>query len=76
MLLDLKIFFDFYLKGIPHPPLAELGIQTRLSGILPYRSWISTEPFHPRHDSPRYGIEPVPDKAASRASSGGGEHVP
>jgi dipeptidyl aminopeptidase/acylaminoacyl peptidase len=76
MLVDLKIFFDFYLKGIPHPPLAELGIQTRLSGILPYRSWLSTEPFHPRHDSPRYGIEPVPDNAASRASSGGGEYGP
>lgn len=55
MLLDMQIFFDFYLKGIPHPPLAERGIQTRLSGILPYRSWLSTEPFHPRVDGPRYG---------------------
>lgn len=54
MLLDLKVFFDFYLKGIPHPPLATLGILNRLSGVIPYRSWLSTEPFHPRHDSPQY----------------------
>ena len=54
MLQDMKIFFDFHLKGVPHPPLADRGIHTRLSGILPYRSWLSTEPFHPRHDSPRY----------------------
>lgn len=57
MLLDLTIFFDFHLKGIPHPPLETLGIHTRLSGVIPYRSWLSTEPFHPRHDSPRYGSE-------------------
>lgn len=57
MLLDMTTFFDFYLKGIPHPPLDSLGIKTRLSGVIPYRSWISTEPFHPRHDSPRYGYE-------------------
>ncbi|MEZ4522491.1 MAG: prolyl oligopeptidase family serine peptidase [Thermomicrobiales bacterium] len=55
MLQDMKIFFDFFLKGIPHPPLSERDIQTRLSGILPYRSWLSTEPFYPRTDGPRYG---------------------
>ncbi len=54
MLQDMRIFFDFYLKGIPHPPLAERAIHTRLSGILPYRSWLSTEPFSPRTDGPRY----------------------
>ncbi|CAN5649173.1 S9 family peptidase [soil metagenome] len=55
MLQDVKVFFDFYLKGFPHPPLGERDIHTRLSGILPYRSWLSTEPFYPRKDSPRYG---------------------
>lgn len=54
MLRDLKTFFDFHLKGIPHPPLEELGIHTRLSGVIPYRSWLSTEPFYPRTDGPRY----------------------
>lgn len=55
MLQDMRIFFDFYLKGIPHPPLDDRDIHTRLSGILPYRSWLSTEPFTPQTDGPRYG---------------------
>lgn len=57
MLLDMRMFLDFYLKGVPHTTL-NVGDTplNRLNGVIPYRSWLSTLPFSPRTDGPRYGF--------------------
>ena len=58
MLLDMRMFFDFYLKGIPHAPLNTGDAPlTRLNGVISYRSWLSTLPFIPKTDGPQYGID-------------------
>jgi dipeptidyl aminopeptidase/acylaminoacyl peptidase len=57
MLLDTRMFLDFYVRGVPHAPLnvgdAPLN---RLNGVIPYRSWLANLPFVPPSDGPRYGI--------------------
>ena len=55
MLFDMLAFFDFYLRGIPHDlPEASRPI-TRLSGAIPYRSWLSTAPGGPDGgEGPKY----------------------
>lgn len=62
MLLDIRMFLDFYVLGVPHAPL-NVGDAplTRLNGVIPYRSWLSTLPFVPPAGGPRYGIEEVSD---------------
>jgi dipeptidyl aminopeptidase/acylaminoacyl peptidase len=42
MLHDMLAFFDFYLRGIAHDLPEESRPTTRLSGAIPYRSWLST----------------------------------
>ncbi len=56
MLLDMKMFLDFYLKGTPYSLTDEDAPLMRVNGILPYRTWLSTVPFYPPEDGPRYGL--------------------